>query len=84
MAKWYKKIQRGTLELALVLFYFEKAGILFLHGIYKRVCLYSSICAARSSLSSVVSISRYERLSGNPKVSRFVEDIFNINLTLPK
>ena len=84
MAKWYKKIRRSTLEVALVLFYFEKTGILLLHGICKIFCLYSSICGARSSLSSVVSLSRYERLSGNPKVSRFVEDIFHINLTLPK
>ena len=59
----------------------------FLYGIYGGESLYSSICAARNALSSVVSITGYERLSHHPLVSRFFEGIFNSfsrNPLLPK
>ena len=37
----------------------------FLHGIYKRGCRYSGCCAARSALSSAVTIPRSERMSNH-------------------
>lgn len=47
-------------------------ALLFLHGMHKRVSLNSGICAVLSTLSSVVSIPGYERLSDHPLLSGFV------------
>ena len=43
----------------------------FLHGMYKQGCRYrySGICAARSALSSAVTIPGYERTSNHPLIS---------------
>ena len=56
----------------------------FLHGMYKRGCRYSGICAARSALSSAITIPGYERISNHPLISRYVKGIYNKHPTPPK
>ena len=41
----------------------------FLHGMYKRGCRYSGICAARSALSSAVTIPGYDKMSNHLLIS---------------
>ena len=50
----------------------------------KRVSLNSGICAVLSTLSSVVSIPGYDRLSDHPLLSGFVKCVFNRHLPLCK
>ena len=38
----------------------------FLHGMYHNGCLYSGLCAARSALSSLITIKGYLKLSDHP------------------
>ena len=56
----------------------------FFHGMYKRGCRYSGICAARSALSSAVTIPGYKRMSNHPLISRYVRGIYNKHPPLPK
>ena len=56
----------------------------FFHGMYKRGCRLSGICAARSALSSAVTIPGYERMSNHPLISRYVKGIYNKHPPLPK
>ena len=43
------------------------------YGRYKTGCLYNGICATRSSLSSVVMIPGYDRLSSHVLISRYIK-----------
>ena len=56
----------------------------FMHGMYLNVCLYSGLCAARSALSSVVTIRGYLKLLEHPLVSRYLKCIYNRHPSLPK
>ena len=56
----------------------------FLHGMYKQGWRYSGICAARSALSSAVTIPGYERMSNNPLISRYIKGFYNKHPPLPK
>ena len=51
---------------------------------YTKGCLYSGLCGARSALSSVVCINRFSKLSDHPMISRYLKEIFNWHLPLPK
>ena len=46
-----------------------------MHGMYINGCLYSSLCAARSALSSIVTIEGYTKLSEHPFISRYQKGI---------
>ena len=56
----------------------------FFHGIYLNGCFYSGLCAALSALSSVVTISRFIKLSGHPLISQYLKGIYNRHPVLPK
>ena len=56
----------------------------FMHGIYINGCLYSGLCAARSALSSIVTINGYTKLSEHLFVSRYLKGIYNRHPPLPK
>ena len=49
----------------------------FLTKMFQRGLAYSSICSARSALSSIVSIQGYNTLADHPLVKRFIKGIFN-------
>ena len=51
------------------------AVLAFLHGMYRYGCLYSGLCAARSALSSSITIKGYLKLSDHPLISRYLKDI---------
>ena len=61
-----------------------KSVLMFLYGMYKNGCLYSSICAAQSALSSVVVIKSYNKLLSHPLITRFVKGIFDRHPPLPR
>ena len=42
----------------------------FLHGMYLNECLYSGLCAARTPLSSIVTINGFIKLSDHSLISR--------------
>ena len=48
-----------------------------MHGMYINGFLYSGLCAARSALSSIVTIKGYIKLSDHPFISRHLKGIFN-------
>ena len=56
----------------------------FMHGMYINGCLYSGLCAARSALSSIVTIKGYTKLSEHPFISRYLKGIYNRHPPLPK
>ena len=56
----------------------------FLHGMYKDSCLYTSLCAARNALTSVVTIKVLARLSDHPLIVRYLTGIFNRHPSLPR
>ena len=56
----------------------------FMHGMYLNGCFYSGLCAARSALSSVVTIRGYLKLSEHLLVSRYLKGIYNRHPPLPK
>ena len=51
---------------------------------YKGGCHYSSLCAARSALSSSITIPEYNCLSEHPMISRFLKGIYNRHPPTPK
>ena len=51
---------------------------------YLNGCLYSGLCAARSALSSVATITGYLKLSEHLLVSRHLKGIYNRHTPLPK
>ena len=61
-----------------------KSVLSFLHGMYTKGCLYSGLCEARSALSSVACIKGFSKLSDHPMISKYLKDIFNRHLPLPK
>ena len=56
----------------------------FMHGMYINGCLYSGLCAARSALSSIVTIKGYTKLSEHPFISCYLKGIYNRHPPLPK
>ena len=50
----------------------------FMHDMYINGCLYSGLCAARSALSSIVTIKDYTKLSEHPFISRYLKGIYDI------
>ena len=56
----------------------------FLHGMYKDSCLYTSLCAARNALTSVVTIKVLARLWDHPLLVRYLTGIFNRHPSLPR
>ena len=60
------------------------AVLAFLHGMYRSGCLYSGLCAARSALSSLITIKDYLKLSDHPLVSRYLKGICNKHPPQPK
>lgn len=55
-----------------------------LHGIYERGCRCIGICAAKSALSSAVTIPGYERMSNHPVISQYVKSIYSKHAPLSK
>ena len=55
-----------------------------MHGMYINGCLYSGLCAARSALSSILTIKGYTKLSEHPFISRYLKGIYNRHPPLPK
>ena len=55
-----------------------------MHGMYLNGYLYNGLCAARSTLPTVVTIRGYLKLSKQLLVSRYLKDICNRNPPLPK
>ena len=51
---------------------------------YRNGCLYSGLCAARSALSSSITIKGYLKLSDHPLISRYLKGIYNRHPPLPK
>ena len=60
------------------------AVLAFLYSMYRNGCLYSGLCAARSALSSSITIKGYLKLSNHPLISRYLKGIYNRNPPLPK
>ena len=58
--------------------------ISFMHGMYINGCLYSGLCAARSALSSIVTMKGYTKMSEHPFISRYLKVIYNRHPSLPK
>ena len=44
---------------------------------HRNGCLYSGLCAARSGLSSLITIKGYLKLSDHPLISRYLKGIYN-------
>ena len=61
-----------------------KTILTFTHGMYLGGCLCGGLWAARSALSSVVTITGYLILSEHPLVSRYLRGIYNRHPPLPK
>ena len=57
------------------------AALPFLHGMYLNGCLYG---AARSALSSVVTIKGFIKLSDHPLIAWYLKGIYNKHPVLPK
>ena len=51
---------------------------------YNDGCLYSSLCAARSALASVVTIKVFAKLLDHPLVVRYLREVFNRHPPLPR
>ena len=51
---------------------------------YRNVCLYSGICAARSAFPSPIAIKRYSKLSDHSLVLRYLKGIDNRHPLRPK
>ena len=60
------------------------AVLSFMHGMHINVCLYSGLCAARSALSSIVTIKDYTKLSENTFIPCYLKGIYNRHPSLPK
>ena len=56
----------------------------FIHDMHNHGCLYSSLCAARSALASVVTIKGFAKLSDYPLLVRYLKGIFNRHPPLPR
>ena len=56
----------------------------FLLSMYKGGSRYSGLCAARSALSSAITIPGYNCISEHPMISRFLRGIFNQHPPMPK
>ena len=55
-----------------------------MHGMYLNGCLYNGLCAARSVLSSAVTIKGYLKLSKHPMILRYLKCIYSRHPPLPK
>ena len=56
-----------------------------IHAWYVHKWLFNSgLCAARSALSSIVTIKGYKKLSEHPFISRYLKSIYNRHPSLPK
>ena len=55
-----------------------------MHGMHINVCLYSGLCAARSALSSIVTIKDYTKLSENTFIPCYLKGVYNRHPSLPK
>ena len=53
-----------------------------MNGMYLNGCLYGGLCAARSALSSVITIRGFLKLSEHPMVSRYLKGIYNRDISL--
>ena len=58
--------------------------LIFMHGMHLNGCLYNGLYAARSALSSAVTIRGYLKLSEHHFVWRYVKGIYNRHPPLPK
>ena len=56
----------------------------FLMHMYENGCKYSGICAARSALSNMYSLTGEESLAQHPLISRFVKGIYNLHPPVAK
>ena len=59
-------------------------GLSFFHGMYINSCLYSSLGASHSTLSSTLIVKGYAKLSEHPFISHYLKCLYNRHPPLPK